>query len=249
MRMFLTILFAFCQGCLAQFPEELLLSIRPPAAATVTLLTDLASYWKLEETVGNNREDAHSTRDATESSSGHIHRISGKVGYGAKTTNESYYLSYSSNWDWDENAAWSISIWVYVDTAAVDKYLFSTSAYGGAYLRWVSGNYLEICFYDGTWGVYRSSSLSTGWHHAAFGHYGGASGTAWVQWDGGSRDTQTKGFQENSGASKFFLIGAWGGGFGAPIMADEIGVWLRTLSTTEVSTLYNSGTGITYENF
>jgi hypothetical protein len=32
-------------------------------------------------------------------------------------------------------------------------------------------------------------------------------------------------------------------------LMDEIGVWLRTLTTEEIKTLYNNGNGLPYENF
>lgn len=225
-----------------------------------SLLTDLVSYWPMDEASGN-AIDAHAANDLTDVNT--VAAATGKVN-GARDfngTNERFILT--------DNADVSIgdidvtfACWVYLDAKGGDKYVFAKDDEGGVgreygllfdnfedrFVWQVSGN--------GT-GMTRikadnlgSPSLST-WYFIVVRH--SASGNViGIKVNDGTENTvsHTTGIIDGTAP---FLVGCgmvtavtwkyWNG------LIDEVGLWKRALTGAECTDLYNAGAGRDYSYF
>lgn len=225
----------------------------------MALITNLVSYWSLEESSGT-RFDAHGSNDLTDVNT--VGVATGKIGNGAdfETVNtESLTITDASQSGLDITGDMSLSFWINLETAipnANDQYeiasktAFTSGNYGwDLYLLNVSGAQ-RIYFAQSSNGTsftqpFWSFSPSTStWYHIVIVQDVGTNVTLYI--DGVSQGTGTAVASNFNNNGNFYL----GRGFSNNLdgILDEFGIWNRTLTSAEVTELYNSGNGLSYAN-
>jgi hypothetical protein len=235
----------------------------------MSLKDSLVSWWKLEETSGT-RYDAHASNDLTDGNT--VTYGTGVHGNAAEfewTTDEHLWRNDSTTGPFAPgNADFSMVCWVYptitIATAGDDMKMMAKANYtGGSY-----SHYGTMIFDDagkenyfgaevrgaglGTQKVFSNTfgalSLST-WHFCYFYHDATANELG-VSVNAGTVDTQSWTDGIYNGANGQFVLG-----FAHPSdtiepldgRIDEAAFWDRVLTSSEVTALYNSGDGLTYE--
>lgn len=221
----------------------------------MALTDNLVAYWTLDESSGN-RADSVGSSTLTDNNT--VLAATGKQGNGADFERDnSEYLSCADNAavsTGDVDVTWAfwfnsessgdrvlLSKWngstndreYIIEIDATDIY-FSVSASGTGTGAQVSSTslanistgtwYFVVCWHDATANTI-NMKVNNGTTDSA-------------SWSGGIRD--------GGGA---FNIGARADGGGAPYfdgIIDEVGIWKRVLTSDEMTTLYNGGTGTTY---
>lgn len=225
----------------------------------MALIDNIVSYWTLDETSGT-RADSHGNNDLTDNNT---------VGYGTgKISNaadfeysNSEYLSIAdgSQSGLDGMSNLSVSLWAWVESTAINYpnliSKWSDTARGWAVVI-LSGKFYFYTNPDGASGtttsVAATNSLSTGtWYHLVGTFTSGTNGQK--LYINGSLDAQATpiGSVINNNSAAFQMGNSPGqfGGYSSNYfdgLIDEVGIWNRVLSGTEVSELYNSGNGFAY---
>lgn len=228
------------------------------------LLTGIVSYWKLEESGTNNRIDELGTNTLT-ASAGMTNTASAIIGNGA-LFNGSSKLSVASNASIEFTTNFSVSLWIYQASIATNiafinkwdyptdaSFTLQTSNTDAANLRlFVADSDL-----DGGSNIVDTSgaNLSNGtWYHVVVVYDGTQTGNtnrAKIYVNGSDLTVNVLGtivasinqsvaplnFSSWEGASRFMGNGD---------RLDEIGVWSRSLTSAEVTQLYNGGAGLQY---
>lgn len=212
-------------------------------------ITTPLSYWKLDESSGD-ATDSVASLSAVNTS---VTYSAGKINNGA-VYNGSAYHTIADNSAIKPTSDISISLWVNItstssyqmllakgenagDTRSYEIRCFSTTTKIEVQMRTGGGSYVS----------FRSTTaIGTGtWKHIVITRTGA---TNKIYIDGvsdtlESNTTQTTSIDYNSDSLWF---GQRNGGFRFNGKLDEIGIWNVALSSTEVSELYNSGSGLQY---
>jgi hypothetical protein len=227
-------------------------------------LTDsLVSYWELEETSGT-RVDSHGSNDLTDNNT--VGSATGKQGNGAdfeRDNSELLSITDAAQSGLDITGNMTISLWMKPETlpsttsGSVEYYFVSRydSTSGGWAWRtlWQTSSTLNRVFLStstngttATNGIVDTSGLSSAgvWYFLTFVK---SSTTFTMYINGSSVGTATVTSSIYNGNDNF-AIGAnsnGNSGFFDGII-DEVGIWSRALTSSEVSELYNSGAGLSY---
>ncbi len=221
----------------------------------MALIDNLVSYYKLDETSGTTVYDSHGSNDGT--NNGATINVAGKIdkAYDFDGSNDRIEQVAKVNY-----GDFTLSSWIYADVLNTGyKTLYSMRKVGdevplmqfrfnanklGVEVRSNTGKgYIDS---------YSTTSLNTGqWYHAVL-VYSGTTFTIYIDGNVYHTVSYTGGFYKTltwNDVNKYW-IGA-GYGLGTPEnffdgVIDEVGIWSRALSSTEVSELYNSGNGLTY---
>ena len=227
-----------------------------------TLLTSLVSFWKLEESSGT-RVDAvtHQGNDLTDNNT--VTQATGKIGNAAQcTAANSEFLSISDNSSLrlsTGGTGFTIAGWVYADslthnTGWLGKWDSGASdelEYACQYFTSGPGPRFAFSMYDGvsqfilranTFGV---PSTAT-WYFICCG-YDNVNDELFISVNNGTQDTLSFGGGTSPTGTATLYIGKyttaathWDG------RIDAVGLWKRTLSATEITELYNAGSGVEY---
>lgn len=222
----------------------------------MALTDNLISYWKLDESSGN-ADDAVSTNDLTNAN---VSYTTGKINNGAVFNQTTNKLQVNSNLGINGGSC-SISLWAKMSAnpaSGFDDFFFLTAnstskANYNIYYENNSGT-LQLSFSRGRDNVGDQIARTnvdlgtTNWHHCVL-TYDGTNIEGYL--DGTSIGTAAaSGNGTGPATGNVSLIGAWtyNGNYGNyhKGMIDEVGVWSRALSSTEVTALYNSGNGLQY---
>jgi len=209
-------------------------------------LTDqIVAYWKLD----GNGNDSVASFNMTAQGSGFTY-VAAKINTGADLErNNPNYMSSTASASFS-SAAYSVAFWINGETLGASVYyIFSkckntpTTA-GYAIYSTSNGKIILQHFVGGADPTLTSTAtLSTAtWYHVVITY---ASGTATIYINGAS---------DNSGSLTAFNASTNGQFIGSDDQAsntfdgivDEVGYWSRALTSTEVSKLYNSGSGFSY---
>ena len=233
-------------------------------------LTDsLVSYWKLDESSGN---AADSVGSNTLTNNNTVTYEAGKINNAAhfNGSNQSLSITDASQSGLDITGALTIAGWINLDALPTGAYTFWSIAskwqssgnqrsYNLAY--YVDGDdsdkrkffltIVENGIADDSELFSTQQELSTGtWYHVAGVITPGSPATGNIYLNGSD---VTSGFTDNTAAS--IHNGTAPFGLGALVgnstnfldgLIDEIGIWSRALSGSEISELYNGGTGLSY---
>ncbi|MCA9360084.1 LamG domain-containing protein [Candidatus Kaiserbacteria bacterium] len=220
-----------------------------------TLLTDLVSYWKLEEASGATRVDSHGSNDLTDSRT--VPNDTGKFGNGALFVgaNDDYLtISDASQTGLDATGDFSVSFW-YKPTTLSGGYIFSK-------WRHASHNQYRLDLSSTAFTLYTSDACSgysysgKSWTHSmtagVMAHYvltyNRTTGAVEMFKNGVSLGTGTvkSAIKNCSGA---FVLASQDGAYTntADGLLDEFGFWSKILSGAEISDLYNGGDGLPYD--
>lgn len=205
----------------------------------MALTDNIVSYWKLNESSGNATDELGTntlTNSAVTYAAAKINN--GAVFNGVSTT----YLEKTSH---AGVSAFSFSFWIKFSAwdaadAIIDKYPSANGyrIWGGT--TW-GGLLLSV---TGTSWVYTWTPTTGVWYHFAWTY---ASGTALLYKDGNTTPVDTKTGLSLTDGSQTLALGnraAHDQIFNGSL--DEVGYWSRAITSSEVSQLYNGGSGLTY---
>jgi hypothetical protein len=227
----------------------------------MALRDNLISWWSLDETSGT-RADSHGSNSLTDNNT--VSYAGGKKSNAAdfEATNTEYLsITDASQSGLDQTGDQSWSLWVNFETiSGAGNFRVMTSKYEGVggkrsfmlglddsatkkirFWLWNSAEANEIL------AVNWSPSAST-WYHVVC-TWDASASTAEFFINGSSIGTATGALTDIQNGTAAFEIGSWSGG-GANYLydglIDEVGVWSKILSGTEITALYNSGSGLDY---
>lgn len=234
------------------------------ATTTLALTDDLVAYYKLDESSGNASDSSGNAFTLTNTNT--VAFSAGKITNAADTgsSNTNKKLDTSSYLRLGAGSPFTFNLWVNVTTtpsASTEAHMLSwcdnTTAYGKIY------NHLKFYNNAGTLEYYitrnnggtqtqtgAASSISTGtWNMLTY------------TWDGANQKLYKNGNSSpvltqastiagtntsNGGTDGFKVFAQQDNTAYLSGLIDEVGVWSRVLSTSEISSLYNTGTGLQY---
>lgn len=229
----------------------------------MALRDNMVSWWELNEESGT-RVDAHGSNDLTAGGTGGVGFGTGKQGNAADfEAGDTDYLAITdaSQSGLDFSTTFSVSAWIKLESAhngAIISKDADDSAATRGYMFWSDSGVLKALVGggSGTFDFYQSSSsLSTGtWYHVVLTcNTSNASATTFEFFVNGSSIGNGSAIISNNITSiqnnaTVFNIGSKNSGAGLSFdgLIDEVGVWSKVLSGTEITDLYNSGNGLTY---
>lgn len=227
-----------------------------------TLTTSLVSYWELEETSGT-RVDSHGSNDLTDNNT--VTSGTGIQGTCADfEVDNSEYLSITdaSQSGLDLTGDLSFNFWFKPETQdGVERHVvakFQESgnhrAYTFSYTANGASGFLRLTADDN--GTAPATSLTSSnttinsgtWYMATL-TYDASAGTAKFYLDASQIGSNVTGGPTSihNGGADFRISGTADGSGLVDGLIDEVGVWSKILTTSEISDLYNSGSGIPYE--
>jgi len=231
--------------------RNILITVGDPefVPSEINLTAGLVSYWAFDETSGTTATDSHGNNDGT---------ISGATIDQIGKINKAYYFDGVDDYvttGVGPSSSFTWSAWVDFETSTIGhRGIFTTLTAGtgrdGLTLVDNNDGKLYLIGYSGNsfLGQIVSDSYSSGFVHVV------------VVWDGSS-DTGTiylDGVSSVSGIisgvsvlENDFVLGRKYATTGTEFFEgsmDEVGIWSRALSSVEVSALYNSGSGLSYND-
>jgi len=229
-----------------------------PFQTHAAISTNLVSYWNLN----GNSTDSVGSNNGTDTS------VSYNTSYGKISSGASFNGTYSRINVGNNSSLTGITStvtvagWVYVPSlytnVSAPEYVLrqgteSSSNWGISIVYFSSHDYLEFRIAPPTGGgrsqYGNTTALTTGWHYLVAETVTGAANTSlWV--DGVSQniindDTSASAYNFQTVTASTY-IGSDSAGYYFTGYIDEIGIWSRALSTTEISQLYNAGSGLPY---
>lgn len=222
-----------------------------------TLATGLISYWKMEETSGT-RVDSHGSNDLTDNNT--VGSGTGIIDTGADfERSNSEYLSIADAAQTGLNPSdISISCWVKFETSNLFAGLISKRNVNEEYSFYFNNTNEIVCRFsdDGSRITVTESNpignVTGTWYHFVITIDSSMGGTGVEYYENGtnigrSRVAANNAFGLYNGGSQF-QIGAMAGPANyLDAVVDEVGVWNRVLTSSEVTDLYNSGAGLPYD--
>jgi len=224
---------------------------------TYGALTDsLVSWWSMEET-GGARVDDHGVNDLTDNNT--VLYGTGIITNGADYEySNSEYLSIDSGSQvgLDVSGDFSVSAWVYYESVSAGRYIISKGFESDgntvrAYNFGWQPNTLNMhissgCSGGGTFSVAWTPSTDT-WYHLV-GVYDASAGEISFYVNGSQQGTTQTGAPNSicTSASKTFIGSYDQTYYYHDGILDELGFWSRTLTTDEITSLYNAGAGLGY---
>ncbi len=212
----------------------------------MALITNLVSYWKLD---GNSNDSVASNNGTDTAISYSV--ANGKLSQGAGFNGTTSKITFP-NLPTSGSSAFSITAWI--KTSGSNSLQFPIVVYGASsadnsvFFRTNTNATPANCtlhadFYGGGGGIDSSTAIADGnWHYAVV-TYGGA-GTPFKIYIDGVLNATGSNYTGNITSGNNY-IGYDGGAFynGA---IDEVGIWSRALTALEITSLYNTYTGLTY---
>ena len=202
---------------------------KQPASASTTLKTGLVAYWSLS----GNLTDSHGTNTLVGNVSpvyttGKIH--SQAITNGSRVTGPMVGTA--------ANATWSMMLWVKTPDVAVSSKV-CIGWYGGTInIEWRDADRFRVNPPSLDYYVPGQIQVAT-WYFVTAGYDGSA---YWLSANDGTRVTLTQ-------ASAAQTTIPFGIDFDAVIIKGPAAFWTKSLSTAEVTQLYNSGSGLPYSSW
>lgn len=204
----------------------------------------LIAYYKFDESSGSTADDSYSMNDGVYY--GNLPtQVSGKVGYGQDFEGTNDYVSMGDIMDTE---VYTINLWIYPDFWANNYVIVRKNVAGSTGFRVFekSGGVIRYEIQDGgnEYTIDTSDIISTGrWYMMTFLRHSNGTAEVYVNGTQVAYSDSTTYTLNNEG-----LEFGDGRGLGLNIDAtyDEIGIWNRALSPSEISRLYNNGEGLTY---
>jgi Concanavalin A-like lectin/glucanases superfamily len=211
----------------------------------MALTTNLVGYWKLDESSGNATDSSGNSHTLTNNNT--VTYAAGKINNGAVFNGTTNFLSLANGSSLVQGGAMTIAGWAKFTTVG-STWGFRNDSNCDFYLNPFSSTQAEVRYRNSAGTAFTFTSTST--YDTTFRHYA-------ITWDGTTAILYVNGASNNSvagGGNTFFTsttttftIGKneGSGGF-MNGSTDEVGLWSRALSSAEISSLYNSGAGLSY---
>lgn len=232
----------------------ILVSAILPLAANAALTDGLVSYWTLDDTLGDSTVTGN-----TLINNGSTPFATGKINNAADLNGSSQWLSKADNASLSITGDLSISAWINLDTdpsgniySIATKYRPADS--NASFLFSVGeGNHLEMRISSDCSAAtdkfvsFSPATDGSTWYNVAV-VYDASEGAVYFYVDGSQQgDVQTSYPTSICDSAASFFIGAYGNPtqyYNGKI--DEVGVWNRVLTSTEIADIYNGGEGLPY---
>lgn len=225
----------------------------------MSLLTNLISYWKLDEASGT-RVDSHGTNHLTDHNS--VGSIGGKIGSAAdfERDNVQFLSCPDSPGLSSGDADWTFAAWVNIES--MPALMAIAGKHDGASIagsEWLlslteAPNRFKFEVYQGagnttslTANTFGQPSAST-WYYVIVWH-DSVNNQLGISVNAGTPDTTSWSNGINDTSTDFALAALSTGSASFDGLLDEIGFWKRVLTSNERTTLYNSGNGLPYSQF
>jgi hypothetical protein len=232
------------------------------AAQADALLDDLVSYWKMDEASGGEL-DVHGSNDLAQS--GSIGSVAGKIGTARDFAGGNYFGS-SDNADLSTgDIDFTFSGWFKLDTqgTAPDGARVILSKSNNTSGSFANQEYTIMVYNDGN--IYFTVSsgaanvdvvggaISTGVWYFFVAWHDSVANTVNIQINNGTVNSVS---WANGGSDTAFPL-EFGRGIGVGVgggrymdgLIDEVGFWKRVLTSQERTDLYNTGNGLSYDEF
>lgn len=214
------------------------------------LLTNLVSYWKLDEASGT-RNDAHGSNHLTDNNT--VGSTTGVLNNAALFVRaNAEYLSRASNSDLQTgNIDFTLTAWFYLNSTGVVQSLIQKAINAPVnyeYLLEVRGDdKLRWQLLNGSGGssvalVDHTLVLSASTWYFAVAWFDAAAGIAYLKINDGAAQSAAKTANPGVGVGEFRIGSRQDGSGDLDGRADEVGLWKRVLTSTEHTTLYGGGT-------
>jgi hypothetical protein len=225
------------------------------ASSGTTLKTGLVGYWTLDEAEGNSRVDSTGTTTLAETG-GTVGANTGKLNSAADfALRATRFLAAADNatLSMSSTQQFSIQCWLYIASNSGSYVLTkgtSTSDSACEYEFYYDSGTTTLQFYVGSGAANQhasSSALSTAtWYHIV-GTYDKTNITVYVNGVAGTPQAYSTGSQDSAGSFRIGASGAGGTVFTGRV--DEVGVWKKVLTGSEITQLYNGGTPLPYSSW
>ena len=229
------------------------------------LLNNLEAYWKFDEGSGTTVADATGNGfDLTDS--GTVNIVTGKLGNAKEVLGSGYFTGDGNMFD-NISDKFSCGGWAqfytlngtYSDSSGSSTYREAFRcddglANNGILIRNHAGNF-EVRIGNGTgyYGHEDSTGFSANTWYYLFVTYNASTNTFVMYVNGSAVYTDTGaswGNMLHPGTGTLSIMGqAYNGSERMDGILDEWGLWSRELSSTDIATLYNSGSGLAYSSF
>jgi len=222
----------------------------------MALIDNLVSYWKFDESSGN-AADAHGSNTLTNNNTATF--AAGKINNGAdleSSSSQSFSIADGSQSGLDITGDLSLSMWLNPESITGTHGLVSKFVDSGQMAYRLAFNTTQIFLTVSAAGFIETNAvwtnpLSTGsWQHIVV-TYDASAGEATLYYNGTADTTETGLATSIKNSTATFRIGARSSVLDAAELfydgkIDEVGIWSKTLSGAEVTSLYNSGSGLAY---
>jgi hypothetical protein len=224
---------------------------RTASAASSTLLTDLISYWKMDEASGTRADSVTgSANDLTDNNT--VASTTGKISNaGSYVAANSEYLSRASNSSLQcGDIDFTFSCWIYSTAWATASLVTKDddAASSRDYTVDISTNVPRF-YINGSVFVSGPASLSdSNWYFIVAWH-DAAANTVNIQVNNGTvQSTGTSGEVPHTSSAQFRIGAREYASFPDYFtgIIDEVGFWKRVLTADERTALYNAGSGLSY---
>jgi hypothetical protein len=218
-----------------------------------SLETNLVNWYKMDDNLATtNFIDSHGTRNATGSSNSNVLTTdSGYINRAGNFTTTNSYIETAEIIPMGQTFSYALWFNMQSDTSASDQVLIGYMLNSG-HLNWkaisirstgLASFYLRI---GATLAEIKSTSSfsNSGWHHIVT-TFNGTHGIIYVN---GTQEAITAITLNTFNDTKISIGRASGENsyYVSKSLIDEVGIWSRALSSTEVTNLYNEGRGCTY---
>ena len=220
------------------------------AMASVDLLDGLVSYWdgSFNSTTAI---DVHSSNNGTASNS-RVLNATGKISKGFDFSQGSDSIDTGTNF---QNTSFSVGAWINSSGGTGNRQIFSNAVFStyvrGWQLTLSNGNKASATINDGTSATFfegTTTILTDTWYHFVL-TYDGATKTAKIYVNGEEENNRTFAntiiFTDLTASAKIGRFASSSAEFFNGLI-DEVAIWNRTLTSTEITALYNSGNGTQY---
>lgn len=223
-----------------------------------SLVYSVAGYFKLDESSGNAADSVGGVGTLTNSN---VTYSTGIISNGAvfNSTTDKLSVASPSIINFARTVPFSIAFWINRSSLTDSAFLLSKQNQGGTWVGYSiyaqSSGRLQFDFYDTSTagiGVYTTSNFLTStstWYHVVLTYSGSSAASGVKIYINGDSKALTTALDTLAGTttnSEPFVIGNRGDTYNANGTIDELPVYTRELTASEVSALYNSGAGLTY---
>jgi hypothetical protein len=220
-----------------------LIVLRP--ASESTLLSGLISYWKFDEVSGNAADASGNGKILTNNNAATF--AAGKINNGVDLERDNNQYLTRTNDGYDSPSG-TVSCWIKIEENPSTLWIMSDSVNAGSQgfdFRITEDNRVHLSFGDGATSVLGSTSLSLETFYMVTGTWTPAGKEVFVNSVSDGTDTNPATLTEGGDSLEIGGTSINSNHYFDGVI-DECGIWNRVLTQSEITNLYNGGTGRQY---